>query len=420
MKLILRFFLLFPISMLFGQTLVLDSLGIEGLKKTKEIYLRKLIQTEVGKPLDSLKMTEDITRIIREPAVSHAYYTVVFTTENHCRVLYSIEENKTLIPSVDLWSTLDKQFAFHLGVSEYNAFGRGYTTSGFYRRNIFSAYGIILENPNFITSSFELKFVGQRHKTLEPIREGSLESYYEFERKSAEVVFAHEWNIKNKTGLGFGGLGEIYQRNRGDMLSNAPEYFKTQKLLLSLFHNYEKIDYYYYFRNGIKNIFAFNFVSGNNFSNQKDFFSFDNSLLYYHRLGEKGNWAGRLNVGVSKNIITPFPVFFWDNNKNLRGVGNLTRRGNSLWTLNNEYRYTLLELRWLAVQGNAFFDVGGLSPVGDSFFKSFNRSNIAAFSGIGIRFIHKYIFKAVLRIDYGINIGGTPSKGLIFGVGQFF
>ena len=51
--------------MLFGQTLVLDSLGIEGLKKTKEIYLRKLIQTEVGKPLDSLKMTEDITRIIR-------------------------------------------------------------------------------------------------------------------------------------------------------------------------------------------------------------------------------------------------------------------------------------------------------------------------------------------------------------------
>lgn len=117
--------------MLFGQTLVLDSLGIEGLKKTKEIYLRKLIQTEVGKPLDSLKMTEDITRIIREPAVSHAYYTVVFTTENHCRVLYTIEENKTLIPSVDLWSTLDKQFAFHLGVSEYNAFGRGYTTSGF-------------------------------------------------------------------------------------------------------------------------------------------------------------------------------------------------------------------------------------------------------------------------------------------------
>ena len=42
------------------------------------------------------------------------------------------------------------------------------------------------------------------------------------------------------------------------------------------------------------------------------------------------------------------------------------------------------------------------------------------YSSLGLRLIHKYIYKAVLRIDYGINLDGFKNASLVFGVEQFF
>ena len=52
-----------------------------------------------------------------------------------------------------------------------------------------------------------------------------------------------------------------------------------------------------------------------------------NDFSYFARVGERGNWANRLRLGLSSNMDTPFAPFAVDNNLNIRGVGNTIDRG---------------------------------------------------------------------------------------------
>lgn len=74
----MRVFLVLFITSFFGlaKAVRIDSIAIEGNKKSKESYLRKLILTQKDIPYDSLTVHEDIIRLIREPAISHAYFEV--------------------------------------------------------------------------------------------------------------------------------------------------------------------------------------------------------------------------------------------------------------------------------------------------------------------------------------------------------
>ena len=122
----MRFFLILFITSFFGlaQAVRIDSIAIEGNKKSKESYLRKLILTQKDIPYDSSTVHEDIIRLIREPAISHAYFEVQKTSNGKHKLIYHIEENTTLIPALDVWSTLNNKTAYHLGVNEYNFLGR--------------------------------------------------------------------------------------------------------------------------------------------------------------------------------------------------------------------------------------------------------------------------------------------------------
>ena len=82
---------------------------------------------QAGDALDTLQLKEDILRIIREPEVSHAYYNKNSSTSGTVDITLFIEENKTLIPAVDVWTTLDQKVAFHLGINDYNFLGRDLT-----------------------------------------------------------------------------------------------------------------------------------------------------------------------------------------------------------------------------------------------------------------------------------------------------
>ncbi|TYA84607.1 outer membrane protein assembly factor, partial [Seonamhaeicola marinus] len=46
--------------------------------------------------------------------------------------------------------------------------------------------------------------------------------------------------------------------------------------------------------------------------------------------------------------------------------------------------------------------------------------NLKIYSGLGLRFIHKKIFNAIFRIDYGLGLTENASQGLVFGIGQYF
>jgi outer membrane protein insertion porin family len=399
---------------------IIGEIKVDGLKKSKRSFIDILIHSKVGKAIDSSLVQADILRLIREPAVSHATYEIIQVDEKQAALVFHIEENFTLIPAVDLWTTVEDQFAFHLGVNDYNFLGRGYTAGFFYRKNIYSGYGFLFGNPNFITSKLGYKIIGQHNKTLEPIRDEFNESFFDYINNSLEFLMDYELNLKNKVSLGFGMISEKYVKNKGVDLQEVPNEFETSKFLGKVLYDYDTLNYHYYFTEGFRSFTNFTYVTGLNINGDQRFVSFENDFFFYKRIKSKGNWATRLKIGFATNTASPFAPFAIDNNQNIRGIGNLVQRGSGVLALNTEYRHTLIEKKWFVLQANSFWDIGSLRQSGDDLNTLFKNKSVETRAGIGVRFIHKYIFKAIIRIDYGFSFDNKNPGGLVFGIGQYF
>lgn len=391
-----------------------------GLEKSKPQYLKRLLTQKEDQPYDSIKVKNDLILLLREPAVSHAYISLDTLADGHYRLNYHIEENKTLIPAVDLWQTVNNAFAYHLGLTDYNFSGRGYTVGGFFRQNNFPGFGLILENNNFMSAKTELKFLAQQVETLEPIRVAQSSANFRYRFQSVDLSLGRELNLKHKIVIGGGIIGERYLLEEGENIGTIPEVFSTTKGVGKLGYTYDYIQPHYYLLSGWRSQTYATHVWGKSITDNTTFFTVENETSYFKRINTQGNLAFRLQLGIARNINSPFPPFAIDNNRNVRGVGNLVQRGNAFWSLNTEYRHTLFEKGWFAVQGNAFIDLAGIQPINTSFNTLFANENQYQYSGLGLRLIHKYIYKAVLRIDYGINLDGFKNASLVFGVDQFF
>ena len=366
-------------------------------------------------PYDSIKVKNDLILLLREPAVSHAYISQDTLANGHYRLNYHIEENKTLIPAVDLWQSVNNPFAYHLGLTDYNLSGRGYTVGGFFRQNNFPGFGLILENNNFMSAKTELKFLAQQEETLESIRVADGNANFRYRFQSVDLSLGRELNLKHKIVI-----GERYLLEEGENIGTFPEVFSTTKGVGKLGYTYDYIQPHYYLLSGWRSQTYATHVWGKSITDNITFFTFENETSYFKRIQSLGNLAFKLRLGMARNINSSFPPFAIDNNRNVRGVGNLVQRGNAYWSLNTEYRHTLFEKGWFAVQGNAFIDLAGIQPVNTSFNTLFSRKNQYQYSGLGLRLIHKYIYKAVLRIDYGINLDVFKNASLVFVVDQIF
>ena len=125
-------------------------------------------------------------------------------------------------------------------------------------------------------------------------------------------------------------------------------------------------------------------------------------------------------MGISNNDDSPFAPFALDNNLNIRGVGNIIDRGTGVMVLNMEYRHTVIDKKWFSMQTNIFVDAGNWRKTGGELNGLVKISGARLHPGIGLRFIHKKIYNAVLRIDYGFSVINEKQQGLVFGVGQYF
>ena len=143
-------------------------------------------------------------------------------------------------------------------------------------------------------------------------------------------------------------------------------------------------------------------------------------FFYFSRVGKKGNWANRVRLGLSSNADSPFAPFSVDNNINIRGVGNTIDRGTGAIILNSEYRHTVYEKKWFVIQSNVFIDAGSWRNPGGDFGDFSSSDSIRIHPGIGLRFMHKAVFNAIFRIDYGVGITKNDSRGFVFGIGQYF
>ncbi len=184
-------------------------------------------------------------------------------------------------------------------------------------------------------------------------------------------------------------------------------------------YEFSNLDYNYQYISGFRSVFNFQYVTSNN-KDLSNFLIGWNDLFYYLRIGKKGNWANKLRLGLSSNDKTPFAPFSVDDNINIRGVGNIIDRGTGAIIINTEYRHTLIEKNWFVLQSNVFIDAGTWRNPGGEFKDFTNSQNIRVYPGLGLRFIHKKIYNAIFRIDYGIGITENSTKGFVIGIGQYF
>ena len=407
-----------PLSMQ-GQNYKVFDVAVKGNKKLKTSFVQRISTIKKGAILDSIVIENDIKRLKRMPSVSHAYYQVIHSHDDFYSVFYHIEENFTIIPSANIYTSNDGEFAYRLGVYEFNLLGQNIAFGGFYQKDIYHSYGINFRAPHLFTKKFGLAVNHQNLTTLEPVFFNNSSADYKYNNTSYEVLGLYELNFKNRIETGINYFHEDYKYQFGGTSAAVPQQLSVKKLLYKAIYEYNDLDYYYQYLSGFKSMFHFQYVTSTS-DDLPEFFIGWNDFFYFTRVGKKGNWANRVRLGLASNSNSPFAPFSVDNNVNIRGVGNTIDRGTAAIVLNSEYRHTLFEKKWFVLQSNVFVDAGTWRNPGGDFGDFSSKDNIRLHPGAGLRFMHKSIYNAVLRIDYGFGVTNNKARGLVFGIGQYF
>lgn len=418
MKKLVFIILFFQFS--FSQENIIDKIGWSGAKKMDVKFMVNFIQSKEGKVLDSIKLDYDVQALTRLNGISNVTYKVEKTSSNNnYSVLFTIIENLSLIPNLTIWTTDDVTAAYRIGMYEYNLLGKNITVGAFYQNNGINSFGINFSSPYLFNENLGIETSFQNIGSIEPIFFEDTSAKYEYINKSFELLGVYRTSFKNTIKFGGSIFNEKYEYKSGATSSSVPQYFDIDKFLFKLNNNYDNLKYDFYLIRGIKNTTNLQFVTQSN-SFQDKFLIGWNDFSYFKRIGLTGNWATRIRLGLSSNDTSPFSPFSLDNNVNIRGVGNIIDRGTGTFVINTEYRTTLYERKWFALQGNSFLDVGSWRKPGGRFSDFTKSENFRVYPGVGLRFMHKTIFNAIFRLDYGFGISKNGTKGLVFGIGQYF
>lgn len=406
-------------SLLIAQDTIVQQIDFDGIKRIDESFLRRLIKVKTLTAYDSLKVTTDIERLNRLPAVANATADKKIDVDGSVTLTYKIVENFTIIPGLRISEANDGSFAFRVSVFEFNFLGQSQIVGGFYQRDVFDSYGAFWEAPFLFTNKLGLGINYQKNVSFEPINFDNATVNYRRDVSGGELYGLYEIDFHNKAELGINVFNETYDFDDTLIDTTFPNNLEATKVAVRGEYERNKLQIEYQYTSGYRNLLDIRYITGGD-GLLADAFVGRNSTEYFKRLGKKGNWASRLQVGYASFNESEFAPFTIDNQLNLRGAGNDVDRGTSFVFVNSEYRHTLLEKGWFVIQGNAFVDAGTLQRPRESIDQLATRNNLEVYSGLGLRFIHKRIFNAVLRLDYGFGLGATNSRGLVFGIGQYF
>ncbi len=401
-----------------SQTKIIETIDWKGAKRMNKKFMTEFIQSKVNANLDSLKLNNDVDALTRLNGISKVTYQVTNSNSGNYVVEYTIVEDFSIIPNLSLWTT-DITTAYRIGLYDYNFLGRNNTIGGFYQYNGVSSFGFNYSSPFLFSTKLGLEVSSHKLGSIEPIFFEGTKATYQYINTAAELLGVYRINYRNSFKLGFSIFNEHYTYQNGATSPNVPLELKIDKYLFKSNYLYDNLKYDYYLVKGIRNSTFFQVVKTSN-EFQNSFIIGWNDLSYFKRVGGNGNWANRLRLGLSTNDITPFAPFSVDNNLNIRGVGNIIDRGTGTIVMNTEFRKTLYEKKWFVLQGNAFIDAGTWRRPGENFADFFDKKNVRVYPGIGLRLIHKTIFNAIFRLDYGYGITQNGSKGIVFGIGQYF
>jgi outer membrane protein assembly factor BamA len=407
----------------FTQDLKVSEVRIDGNKRTKTNFLKRLAFVKEGSVLDSMRLASDVRRFRLLPSVASASFELKKIDEENYQVIYTVVENFAIIPGLNVTQDVNDGIAYRTSIFDFNFLGQNQIIGGFYSRNVFDSYGFFWEAPNLFTRKWGIGLNYQNNVLQEPIFfDNGRDVNYKFDSNAFEVRFMYEHNFNNRFELGLNFANEDYSYLNGELPENIPEDLGVERISVVGEYQYNNITNEYQYVDGFRSVFTYSFTLDSKGDNDllRNFFIGRNDFEYFKRVGSRGNWANRLRLGYATNDTTPFAPFALDNQLNIRGVGNVVDRGTASVVLNTEYRYTLYEKGWFAMQGNAFIDAGTWQDPGGELGDLIDGKNAALFSGLGIRFIHKRIFNAVFRIDYGFSLGKKSNNGIVFGIGQYF
>lgn len=389
-----------------------------GLTKTKESYLYNFIQSRPGDALDSLKIEKDVQSLRNIRLFRDVQFAVGDTTSGKL-VVFKCEELLTLLPIVNFGGVTDN-FWFQVGGFDYNWLGRGHTVGGYYRYYDRHSFEVALRMPYLIGRRWGGTTNVSKFSTIEPAYFEEGETDYNVDHWAFLAFGRYNFSSSAAIELGGGYLYERYEKNtdRTGPDSPGPDFEDFNKYLIKFTLATDFINYYYHYLNGIDNKL---FIENVTTEGESDlFWKALNIFKAFHRSGSRGNWAFRLRTGLATNKVSPFVPFVLDNFITVRGAGNRVSRGTAELTTNLEYRYTLFDDRWTAVQGVAFLDMSAWRPAGGSFSEMFNDGNLVTFTGLGLRLHLRRFNNFIIRVDYGVSTNLDNRHGIVFGAGQYF
>ena len=424
MKKVIILLVLIISSFAYSQDIIVSKINIEGLKKTKESFLRKLVKVKPNSVYDSLKVATDVDRLSRLAGIANATSKITKNSEIDYTITYTIVENFTIIPGVRVSEANNSEdVAFRVSAFEFNLFGRGQILGGFYSRDVFDSFGLFWEAPFLFTNKLGIGINYQDNVTFEPIFTDSKDISEDFrlQDRAFQASLIYERDFHNRFELGFtiGSQDYVVQPNQIDL--GLPDQLNVNSTSIIGEYEYNDLNIEYQYLSGFRNQtnVQYLFNSGNEEFLENAFVG-ANDLEYFRRIGNRGNLASRLRLSYTSNTDSPFAPFALDDQINIRGVGNTVDRGTASVVVNTEYRHTVLEKGWFVIQSNAFVDAGSWRTPGNNLNQLFDGNTIRVNPGLGLRFIHKRIFNAVIRLDYGFGLGENQISGLVFGIGQFF
>lgn len=389
-----------------------------GLKKTKEFYIRKYLELSEGDLFDSVALKKDIQSMHNLQLFSSIKYDLT-TTDSTVYITYELKEKITLLPITNFGGIRDN-FYIQLGFSNYNWLGRGGRLSMYYMYYDRHSISTSMYIPYLGQTNYGLSINVNKYSTLEPLffEEGTV--FYEYDNKAIEILGVKEFKLNHTIAAGGTFFNETYNKNSALDYPNSPGpvHRNANKYLAKIVHDWRDIDYYYHYLNGLSN---YTFLENVWTAGIKaTFVKFVNETKYYRRVGASGNLAGRFKVGLSTNDVGPFAPFVLDSYVNIRGVGNRVDRGTGTLILNLEYRQTVWQPSWGALQAVVFSDVGTWRLDGKPIYDLFDLNNAQTFVGFGGRLVLNQIYNSVLRFDFGIDFNDVDRNGIVVGLGQYF
>ncbi len=409
------FLLLFGSCLTTAQVLVRE-VKFEGLEKTKEDFVEQFVQTGVGDQLDSLVLEADRQRLANLEMLANAEVAIVHDAKG-ATVTFQCQEVRTLLPIINFGGVEDNVW-FLVGVTEANMLGRGHkflTYYQYYDRSSVSA-SLFLNRMNKTKWSMLLNFV--KWSTEEPLFFDDGTAYYNYDNFTYGAGVLYHFNFLSNVELSTAYFTEEYNRVDEAPIEGAPQHEMTQKQLVKVIYRLNKLNYHYFYLKGIRN--TLNVEAVFSYDGDPAFQIIFDDFRMFHRVGRSGNIGNRWRVGISSNHDTPFAPFVLDSYVNIRGVGNRVDRGTAVVTMNNEYRHAVFEGQKLALQLVGFSDFGTWRTPGGELSELVDPDNFLWFCGAGARFIHKEIFNAILRIDYGVEVISPRHRGFVIGIGQYF